>query len=74
MTPEELKAKELVEKFEKAIWKNGNPHHVEKHAKECALILCNEILSLKMIDNMGRNDEYSEGEYWQKVKEQIQKL
>jgi hypothetical protein len=43
-------------------------------ARQCALICVEEILSLRMIDNMGRgfDSEMGEGEFWRQVKKEIQ--
>lgn len=70
ITPK-AKAKELVEKFRQHSFDFGR---ITEHAKQCALILCDEILSLHMISAMGRTMELSEGEFWEKVKEEIKKL
>jgi hypothetical protein len=62
MTPKE-KAQELIDKFRisKAI--------TESYAKECALIAVDEILKI-CVDSLG----LTELDYWQDVKEEIQKL
>ena len=59
MTPKE-KAAELVDKFTQT---NGNGFF----AKECALIAVDEILMLDNFSIEGR-------EYWQQVKQEIEKL
>lgn len=81
MSNEEIKAKELIEKFYKEI-SHGNIVEAEyeelflyqKSAKQCALILCEEKISefTEMNNNiMGLqfNDKIN---YWQQVKQQIQ--
>ena len=62
MTPK-LKAEELVNKF---IRTNGNAFF----AKECALIAVDEILD--MVKHTPIED--IENEYWQEVKQEIEKL
>lgn len=72
MKPEE-KAKELIEMFQYyAKEPPANSHFVTPAANHCATICVNEILNLKMINNMGRDENYSEGNFWQAVKESIQ--
>ena len=58
MTPKE-KAKELVDKF---IQTNGNAFF----AKQCALIAVDEIINY--------SEEWDDSEYWQEVKQEIEKL
>lgn len=79
MTPKE-KASELFEKIRMGIWKNGNPHHINDHAKECALICVEELIlsthSYRWHQELGWDeisDEFTQN-YWGKVKEEIQKL
>jgi|688.fasta_scaffold1143227_3 hypothetical protein len=67
MTPKD-KAKELVEKY--AIWSWNE-------AKQCALIAVDEILQIKSITMypiLEDNYIYGHEEYWQKVKQEIEKL
>ncbi len=65
MTPKE-KAKELVDKFLIPVrWKMGQ-EDVKKHAKQCALICCNEVLG-----DMGADRGY---QFWSEVKQEIEKL
>lgn len=66
MTPKE-KAKELIDRF------NNHTFNVEKEtednfesAKQCALITCNEVLGYMGADRGT--------EFWQKVKQEIEKL
>jgi hypothetical protein len=70
MTPKE-KADELYNKYLQS--------HIAitfGSARIAALICVEEILSLKMIDNMSRgfDSEMGEGEFWRQVKKEIQKL
>ena len=60
MTPKE-KAKELIDKYEFVYIQNYTSKH---EVKECALIAVNEI-----IDKDGYNNDY-----WNEVKQEIQKL
>jgi hypothetical protein len=66
MTPKE-KAKELYNKFYNT---SSHPHHVESrknNAKQCALIAVDE-----MIKELERC--FIHNEYWQEVKQEIEKL
>jgi len=83
MTPE-LKAKELVDKFE-AIdnpswdgeYQEWNDVPLQKDtAKQCALILCDEILNVIAKNGVIRpHTEYeNEKEYWNMVKQNIELL
>jgi hypothetical protein len=75
MTPDE-KAKELYDTFFEYTF-NPNDHiYSHKAAQTCALLCCDEILSLRMIYSMGRGlDEIdSEGQFYEKVKESITNL
>jgi len=60
MTPKE-KAEELIDKFTQT---NGNSFF----AKECALIAVDEILKLEL------QEVYQNSDYWQEVKQEIEKL
>ena len=60
MTPKE-KAEELLDKMTMEIGKFN--------AKQCALIAVDEILSMKIV----RKDDLTD-EYWEAVKQEIQKL
>jgi hypothetical protein len=46
----------------------------EAKAKQCALIAVNEILDLKHIVTLRRNMHEMELEYWEEVKQEIEKL
>jgi hypothetical protein len=73
MTPKE-KAKELVDKF-RGILVYGQRQWGQVHfAKQCAIITCQEILSLKMVYNMGRDENYNEGTFYEEVIQEIEKL
>ena len=69
MTPKE-KAKELVE----AMAFSCRECDYETKAKQCALIAVNEILDLKHIVTLRRNMHEMELEYWDEVKQEIEKL
>lgn len=74
MTPKE-KAKELVNKFYVILMKKNYPNVAQMDAaKECALILVDEILK-ENSKRGGENDEIIEYEpYWLQVKQEIEKL
>ena len=67
MTAKE-QAEDLVKKFRKAIWKNGNPNHIEKHAKQCALVAANLVFDLYASNYTG--DE----KFWSEVIDQLEKM
>jgi hypothetical protein len=69
MTPKE-KAKELVESMAFSC----RECDYETKAKQCALIAVNEILDLKHIVTLRRNMHEMELEYWDEVKQEIEKL
>jgi hypothetical protein len=69
MTPKE-KARELVE----AMAFSCRECDYEAKAKQCALITVDEILDLKHIVTLRRNMHEMELEYWQEVKNEINKL
>jgi hypothetical protein len=69
MTPKE-KAKELVE----AMAFSCRECDYEAKAKQCALIAVDEILDLKHIVTLRRNKHEMELEYWDEVKQEIEKL
>ena len=71
MTPKE-KAEELVDKF--TYHCGGSDYNtVMKNSKQCALIAVDEIIQLHkgkfMCEREGQNEEY-----WQQVKNEIEKL
>jgi hypothetical protein len=66
MTPKE-KAKELVNKYYSDKCFNGN-YAEDYNAKQCALIAVDEILKVS-ISYAGKDYEY-----WQEVKQEIEKL
>lgn len=72
MSPEE-KSQELIEKFRKhgGDYRTGNRNSYE-NAKACAIILCDEILNLKMIYNISGHNGQQEAQYWQQVKQIIE--
>ena len=69
MTSKE-KARELVE----AMAFSCRECDYESKAKQCALIAVDEILDLKHIVTLRRNMHEMELEYWQEVKNEINKL
>lgn len=74
MEPKE-KAKELVDKYYSKFHRSGF-----NHAKQCALIAVDEILKFEQLyltrldAKMNRYTEESSVEYWQEVKQEIEKL
>ena len=77
MTPKE-KAEQLVDTFKPNAYRGACEENDELmelyHSKQCALISVNEIISL-MIKFHGRHieDNSTEIEYWQEVKNEINK-
>jgi len=69
MTPKE-KARELVE----AMAFSCRECDYESKAKQCALIAVDEILDLKHIVTLRRNMHEMELEFWQEVKNEINKI
>ena len=65
MTPKE-KAEELVDKFRMNVLDYEGCSINTHKAKQCALICCNEVLGY-----MGADRGY---EFWQEVKQEIEKL
>jgi hypothetical protein len=75
MTPKE-KAEELIVKMSTHD-RDIHPHCTHYIAKQCALIAVDEILQIKSITMYPVLDDnyiYGHEEYWQKVKEKIEKL
>lgn len=77
MTPEE-KAKELIKKFTEPTQKWNEIERVWEdspdNAKECALIVVDEIMNLDDWDNPFDKVQYSLLIFWHQVKEHINKL
>ena len=76
MTPKE-KAFELAHKFrllEIRTSENSYMMILMADAKQCALIAVDEILDLKHIVTLRRNMHEMELEYWDEVKQEIEKL
>ena len=73
------KAKKLVDRFIKLVPSEFHGMH-RGLAKQCALICVDEILkiqtlrSTKMDAKMDRYSESDSAEYWQEVKQEIEKL
>lgn len=74
MTTPEQKAKELVGKIFSEQHIDDSAKLIGISSKKIALICVQEILSLHMIYAMGRDEKYSEGEFWQQVKKEIENL
>ena len=70
-----LKAKELVHEFETTIFANFT-HTKKSFAKQCALIAVEEILNAIYNEDFDGHliDEHNAASYWQKVKEEIEKI
>ena len=66
MTPKE-KAKELLWKYLPILesWEENNSNK----AKQCGLIAVDEILNIKSVDK-----DYDLSNYWEEVKQEIEKL
>ena len=84
MTPKE-KAQELFDKYYRLFNNFPNYQYVIENlntiqdeklytTKQCALIAVNEILDLKHIVTLRRNMHEMELEYWDEVKQEIEKL
>jgi len=83
MTPQQIKAKDLVEKM----YQYSRSIH-KANAKQCAIIAVEMILESKKLDYLFSKEEINSMEYtsdeawikerfdlyWQKVKEEIEKL
>lgn len=75
MTPQQ-KAVELREKFYKASLCTiaGTSTIFWQQSKTLALIAVDEILSMGMVYNMGRTPHLSEGQFYEQVKTELEKL
>ena len=73
MTPKE-KAQELWWKYFHAQSTEENENLDGEIAYQCALIAVDEILNLKHIVTLRRNMHEMELEYWEEVKQEIEKL
>ncbi len=74
MTPKE-KAIELFDKFRVKVHdRDGTSAMNGFEAKQCALISVDEILDLKHIVTLRRNMHEMELDFWDEVKEEIEKL
>ncbi len=72
MTPKE-KAIELVNKFMHPVrWKLGQ-ESVKERAKECGLIAVDEIKS-QLLENLSNDVSAIHAIYWEKVKQEIEKI
>ena len=77
-----LKAKELVRRFMPYVYGIGNMGDgIHKHnAKECAVILCDEMIKHCEYQNFDYvalsllADQYKFATYWQQVRTEIEKL
>lgn len=75
MTPEQIKAKELVEKFGIIQFNKGDIVFDKNLAKSCALIAVEEIISqLAEINNVESFNISQYAVFWQSVKKEIEKL
>jgi hypothetical protein len=70
MTPKE-KAEELVDKFVQ--YTPADSEFEYPYAKKCALIAVDEIISLNIFDYY-ESDWSNTIEYWQEVKQELEKL
>jgi hypothetical protein len=67
------KAEELVLKFLRV--ENNTPEWFNTHiAKQCAIIAVQEIINANPHSNPLNTDVYSTMDYWQQVKQEIEKL
>jgi len=73
MTPAKSKAKKLIGRFKSCANGAVGSESLFKNSRKCALICVDEILKLRMIHNIGRDINYSEGEFWKEVKSEILK-
>lgn len=72
ITPKE-KAKELLVQMDQQIGTFANDL-TRGIAYKCVLVMVDEILSLKMIGAMGRNEKFSEGEFWEQVRLEVENM
>lgn len=74
MTPKE-KAEELFDKYYDY---TADMEHPNEFAKQCAIIAVDEILinsvGYNAYDGVINNDIWADDEYWQEVKQEIEKL
>ena len=71
MKPKE-KANELYSKYDDLLNKDfGNPIVFDNQLKQCALIAVDEIIDSLQIKNYAQADNY---EYWNEIKQEIEKL
>ena len=68
MTPKE-KAKELVEKYNDYLQQEMQCIVYVNQSKECALIAVDEILNINSVDK-----DYDLSDFWEEVKQEIEKL
>ena len=73
MTEEEIKAKELVEKFEK-IFIDANADSWGKEAKQCALIHVNGVIDVLGSAGVFGFADDKVSEEWESIKTEIEKL
>lgn len=74
MTPEEQKAKELVEKYDKLDAQLDGADIFFHDSKACALIAVDEILLHNPLPINPDENETAFIKYWQSVKQSIQEL
>lgn len=76
MTPKN-KAKELITKFRKhaMYWDCYNDEPLDtNHAKLCALICVDELINVTLVDDIPRKRTPRDKQYWQQVKQELEKL
>ena len=74
MTPKE-KAKELFDKYADEFNFDDTYRGYKEQSKQCALISCDEILSLMIkFHNRHIEDNSNEIIFWEEVKQEIEKL
>ncbi len=71
MTPQE-KAKELFDKIDTVIDEWGNYPMCFDTSKQCALIVVDEIIEEAL--GLDDNDYQSKYDYWEQVKQELEKL
>jgi len=73
MTPQQEKAKELVDKMYKS---NPSFYFTWEMAKECAIIACDELMNALPSVYLTDDEEIHNGhyQYWQQVKQEIENL
>lgn len=76
MTPKE-KAKELYDKFSPHVlyWDGDSYNRTEiDHAKKCSLLCVDELIECTHADDWSRKRIKFDKQYWQQVKQELEKL